>query len=359
MLSVRIIRAKTFERDIFMKKFKLFSYEPPAKGVKKNDDRASVQTDFFGFFIMYGRKFWNLSNLNLLMAVYILIVSFGVWQVSAYPIAFYAFLALAALAFGIVNTGAVYAVRGYVRGDPVYILSDFRYAVKHNWKQGILMGLLDLAVIVLLVFDLFFWSGMDVTRLPVLPETDSDTQITETVPGDAQSATVDADKENTALSAAADVKDTENTGKSDSFDPSVTVTPTAKPRSFMEKVFFYACVFLIFIYGFMRNYMYLIMVTFKLSIFKILKNSFIFAFLGIKRNLAALAGILLVCFINVYIFVYLPFVGLTLPLIITTSTVFFIGAYAAYPVIKKYMISPYYKDEDVYEEYDRIFKDRG
>ena len=43
-----------------MKKFKLFSYEPPAKGVKKNDDRASVQTDFFGFFIMYGRKFWNL-----------------------------------------------------------------------------------------------------------------------------------------------------------------------------------------------------------------------------------------------------------------------------------------------------------
>ena len=220
------------------------------------------------------------------------------------------------------------------------------------------MGLLDLAVIVLLVFDLFFWSGMDVTRLPVLPETNSDTQITETVPGDAQSATVDADKENTALSAEADVKDTENTGKSDSFDPSVTVTPTAKPRSFMEKVFFYACVFLIFIYGFMRNYMYLIMVTFKLSIFKILKNSFIFAFLGIKRNLAALAGILLVCFINVYIFVYLPFVGLTLPLIITTSTVFFIGAYAAYPVIKKYMISPYYKDEDVYEEYDRIFKDR-
>ena len=299
MLSFRIIRAKTFERDIFMKKFKLFSYEPPAKGVKKNDDRASVQTDFFGFFIMYGRKFWNLSNLNLLMAVYILIVSFGVWQLSAYPIAFYAFLALAALAFGIVNTGAVYAVRGYVRGDPVYILSDFRYAVQHNWKQGILMGLLDLAVIILLVFDLFFWSGMDVTRLPVLPETDSDTQITETVPGDAQSATVDADKENTALSAAADVKDTENTEKSDSFDPSVTVTPTAKPRSFMEKVFFYACVFLIFIYGFMRNYMYLIMVTFKLSIFKILKNSFIFAFLGIKRNLAALAGILLVCFINV------------------------------------------------------------
>ena len=233
-----------------MKKFKLFSYEPPAKGVKKNDDRASVQTDFFGFFIMYGRKFWNLSNLNLLMAVYILIVSFGVWQLSGYPIAFYGFLALAALAFGIVNTGAVYAVRGYVRGDPVYILSDFRYAVKHNWKQGILMGLLDLAVIVLLVFDLFFWSGMDVNRLPVLPETGSDTQITETVPDDAQSETIDTNRENTSPAAA----DTENPDESDSFDPSVTVTPTAKPRSFMEQVFFYAGVFLIFIDGFMRHF---------------------------------------------------------------------------------------------------------
>lgn len=96
----------------------------------------------------------------------------------------------------------------------------------------------------------------------------------------------------------------------------------------------------------MRNYMYLILVTFKLSIFKILKNSFIFAFLGIKRNLAALLGTVIVCFINVYLFVWLPLVGLTLPLIITTTTVFFIGAYAAYPVIKKYMITPYYKDEE-------------
>ena len=109
----------------------------------------------------------------------------------------------------------------------------------------------------------------------------------------------------------------------------------------------------------MRNYMYLILVTFKLSIFKILKNSFIFAFLGIKRNLAALLGTVIVCFINVYLFVWLPLVGLTLPLIITTTTVFFIGAYAAYPVIKKYMITPYYKDEEVYEEYDKIFEDRG
>jgi len=35
------------------------------------------------------------------------------------------------------------------------------------------------------------------------------------------------------------------------------------------------------------------------------------------------------------------------------------AAILAYPVIKKYMITPYYKDEEVYEEYDKIFEDRG
>ena len=343
----------------FMKKFKLFSYDPPKKGVQKDDERASVQTDFLGFFTMYGRKFWNLSNLNLLIAVYILILSLGIWKLAAYPVAFYIFLGICALAFGVVNTGAAYVVRGYVRGDPVYILSDFRYAVKHNFLQGLLLGLIDLAVIVLLVFDLFFWSGMDLNYLTSLPEnmTEPNEQSQEAAPqeDDALSSVAfdtpddKSDADNAQLS--------ENTGSAD--DSPESPAPQKKERSFWDGVFFYTCIFLILIYGFMRNYMYLILVTFKLSIFKILKNSFIFAFLGIKRNLAALLGTVIVCFINVYLFVWLPLVGLTLPLIITTTTVFFIGAYAAYPVIKKYMITPYYKDEEVYEEYDKIFEDRG
>ena len=81
--------------------------------------------------------------------------------------------------------------------------------------------------------------------------------------------------------------------------------------------------------------------------------------MGIKRNLAALFGSIVVSIINIVIFVYIPLVGLTLPLIITTSTLMFIGAYAAYPVIKKYMITPYYKDEEVFDEYDKILKTYG
>ncbi len=337
-----------------MKKFRLFSYEPPAKGVKKDSDRAGIRTDFPGFFVMYGRKFWNLSNLNLLVAVYILILSLGVWKLAAYPVAFYSFLVLAALAFGIVNTGVAYVVRGYVRGDPVYILSDFRYAVKHNLWQGILLGVIDIVIIVLLVFDLLFWSGMDLDYLTSYTEPRPDTQTEQEADSDIKDSAVldgaDFDEPTVdAVSASVAASDAET---------AEAPQQNEREHSFWDGVFFYTCIFLLILYSFMRNYIYILLVTFKLSIFKILKNAFIFAVLGIKRNLAALLGTIVVCVINVYAFVLLPLVGLTLPLIITTTTLNFIGAYAAYPVIKKYMITPYYDDEEVFEEYDRIFMDR-
>ena len=329
-----------------MKKFRLFSYNPPAKGVEKEDERASVQTDFPGFFIMYGRKFWNISNVNLLMAVYILILSLGVWLLSPYPAAFYIYLAFCALLFGIFNAGTTYLMRGYVRGDPVYIFSDFKYALKHNFLQSVILGIIDIVIVVLLVFDIFFWSGMDMNYLSSLPlaSPDEASAITEDVE-EAQDEEIQAAGEGAVVS--------ESTQEAE-------MQPEEEEHSFASGLFFYACIFLLIIYSLMRCYMYLILVTFKLSIPKILKNSFIFAFLGIKRNILAFLGIGLVCFINFYIFVYVPVIGLVLPLIITTATCSFIGAYAAYPVIKKYMITPYYKDEEVYDSYDeRIFTDRG
>ena len=118
----------------------------------------------------------------------------------------------------------------------------------------------------------------------------------------------------------------ENTAKTEETQPD---------RSFFASVSFYGCLFMLIIYLMMRNYIYLIAVTFKLSVFKILKNSFIFAFVGLKRNIMAFLGIIVVCGINLTIFIYLPMVGVVLPLIITSALCSFIGAYAAYPVIKK------------------------
>ena len=101
-------------------------------------------------------------------------------------------------------------------------------------------------------------------------------------------------------------------------------------------------IFLLLLYFMMRFYMYTIMITFDLSIFKILKNSLIFVMLALGRNFVALIGIALVVLINYGIMIaYVP-VGVVLPFILTVSLSMFIYTYAAWPKIKKVMIDPYY-----------------
>jgi uncharacterized membrane protein YesL len=102
---------------------------------------------------------------------------------------------------------------------------------------------------------------------------------------------------------------------------------------------------IILIYIIMRFYIYLMLITFDLSIFKILKNALIFTILGIKRNLIALLGILLIIAINVgLIWLCLPSgfsLPIVLPFVYLMGTILFITTFAAYPVIDKFMIKPY------------------
>jgi len=117
-------------------------------------------------------------------------------------------------------------------------------------------------------------------------------------------------------------------------------------NSFLHGIVFFGNIMLLVIYIFMRFYMYILLITFDLSFWKILKNAFIFAFLGGKRNLMAALGIILVLAIN-YMFMYilLP-LGIMLPFLITPALLTFIGMYAAWPKIRQHMIDPYYPDFD-------------
>ncbi len=114
--------------------------------------------------------------------------------------------------------------------------------------------------------------------------------------------------------------------------------------SFATDVMFYGIIALIFIYSIMRCYIYITIITFNLSIFKVLKNALIFTFLGLKRNLLGLSGTALVIFINYAFFVTFVPVGIILPMFITFGLCTFIGAYTAFPKIKEYMIDPYYDE---------------
>lgn len=133
---------------------------------------------------------------------------------------------------------------------------------------------------------------------------------------------------------------------------------------FIYDIAFYLSIFVLAVYFFMRFYMYTLLITFDLSIFKILKNSFIFALLGIKRNLIALIGIASVLILNFCLFILFMPLGIILPFVITVSFCSFIAIYCTYPVIKKIMIDPYYAEsvsdrKSLSDEDEPIFEDRG
>ena len=118
-------------------------------------------------------------------------------------------------------------------------------------------------------------------------------------------------------------------------------------ENFLTSMFFWTSVLIFILYFFMRYYMYVQMVTFKLSVFKMMKNSLIFTLLGLKRNLMALLGII-VCLILEILFLFglggllLPF-AVAAPLALLFSLFAFMKVYAAYFKIKEVMIDPYYE----------------
>lgn len=320
--------------------FKLFSH----KSITKDNEYNEIPTNFKGFFVMFGRKFWNLSNLSLLYSFFNLPFLFiflayalmdqetvisspmhsafygffhvsdssviksvfpfvsGFSEMSVASTASYVCLGIAAIGiftFGLSNAGSAYIVRAFNRGDPVFLISDFFSTIRKNWRQALITGIIDIIIIAVLLYDFLFWNQ----------------------------------------------------------------------SGFMSGVMQYFALFLCVLYFIMRFYIYTILITFDLSIYKIFKDAFLLSFLGLKRNLLGFVGIILVVVANLYICIlYIP-VGIMLPIILTIGVVMFISGYASFPVIKKYMIDPYYNenpDEDPDSESysdddddDVVFEDRG
>ncbi len=187
------------------RKFSLFDFTKEGKGVRKEDVPGEAPVGFSGFFQTLGSRFWNLTNLNLLyilcnfpLLIFLFALSgntgekvmspnnslfaplFGMMSISdsspLYNVYYgmlggsteiiipttltyilYGLSALILLTFGLSNVGFSYVLRGYVRGEGVFLISDFFSAVKRNFKQGLIMGFVDIIFMVLFTYDLMFW----------------------------------------------------------------------------------------------------------------------------------------------------------------------------------------------------------
>jgi uncharacterized membrane protein YesL len=202
----------------------------------------------------------------------------------------YALSGLIILTFGITAVGTTYNLRNMLRNEPVFMWSDFWFAIKKNFRQGFVMGIIDVLIIALLAYDIAFFYF--------------------------------------------------NIG------------------TFINNVMFYFGLFMVVLYFMMRFYIYLMLITFKLSIFKIIKNALIFAFLGIKRNVLAIVGIAVLVFINYSLLLMFVPLGAIFPFLILFGNGAFMAAYAAYGKIDDIMIKPY-KQEEPKKVSEAIFKDMG
>lgn len=290
------------------------------KGVEPGEDTTPTLKFFFK---QFGRKFTKIISLNMLMDIQVITLLiclylyffaspttpsvtytefpllYGIQQISndavtsvnlngfAYQLGLpiyntYVYWVIGAillfhiLTYGLQKVGSIYVTRGLVRGDSVFILSDYFYAMKKNIKQAIPLGIIDCAAISVLVFDFIYLYN----------------------------------------------------------------SPANSLNNFM-----YCMIIAIFIiYTIMRFYLYLMVVTFNIKLRKAFKNALIFTVLGIKRNLMALLGLAIITGLSALLIILLVPMGLVvvmvLPLIFYLATSSFIYTYAAYPVIKKYMIDP-------------------
>ena len=185
----------------------------------------------------------------------------------------YIFLGISVLflfTFGLVNVGTAYVLRNLAKGEPVFVWSDFIYAIKRNWKQALPFGIIDGLINALLIFNVY---------------------------------------------------------------------TTMSTPSFVTSMMFWGNIVLVLLYFFMRCYIYVQMVTFKLTVFKILKNSLIFAMIGLKRNVLALLGtVILIIFELGFIFGVggiLLSLGVALPLMLMFSTMAYMKVFASYFKIKE------------------------
>ncbi len=334
-------------KDTKKKRFKLFDTQREGKGVSKAD--VYTKTDLKGFFIKYKECFGRLFSINILMVlgnfplIFVLLAMSTFTRIlyltpatESFPVLHGLFLEQTEISASNLVTAGIEGLQieanamttwtyvffalgglvlftfGMVNAGTTYLLrnmvqgepaftSDFFYAVKRNWKQALPYGILDAILLFLIPFNLVTLFG-------------SGTDVFSGIMGGINLAFA-------------------------------------------------------IIYFFMRFYIYLQMVTFDLSIGKILKNSLIMTMLGMKRNLVAGLGIL--CLVILDLLLLFAFNGIfaaaaiLMPLVLLFSSGAFMAMYAAYFVVKRIMIDPYYSeparpdaaDEDTEEDDEDVAAD--
>jgi len=266
----------------------------PGKGIDKS---APEKRRFFLFFELFFEKFTKLIGLNFMYFICLLPLIFGIYysviinslietplDVLRYPPIVFTpsllgtiLLCASVFITGPATAGFTYVIRNMQRREHTWILSDFFEHFKKNFKQGIIMSIIDIAVCVVLYVALMFY-------LYIMP--------------------VDAPEMGT-------------------FIP-------------MMGAMFVGAVSIVFLWA--HYYIYTMMVTFKLDFGKLFKNSLIFAIAKLPLNLIITAFLAMIAGGIIYTLTFTGIIaGIFIPVIFFSLTGF-VTIFSTYPTIDKVMI---------------------
>jgi len=107
--------------------FGLFNYEKEGPGIEKN---APKKRAFIVFFETFFRNIWKFIRINLM----------------------YVLLSLPIVTGGLANVGITDVTRNIARDKHSFLLYDFFKAIKKNWKQGLIVRIINIIAYSLLFF---------------------------------------------------------------------------------------------------------------------------------------------------------------------------------------------------------------
>ncbi len=157
--------------------FGLFDYSKPGPGIAKD---APPKPRVMVFLDIFTRKFWNLIKINLLFSIFnipalVLLIFMGVFSTSLFPpvngIDLYMdlivrlvigsfFICIPLITVGPAQAGFTYLLRNYAREEHAFIWSDFKEHALKNFKESVIISLVDLVVVLLVVVDIYLYLKM-------------------------------------------------------------------------------------------------------------------------------------------------------------------------------------------------------
>ena len=249
----------------------MFNYSKEGPGVAKDGPK---KRPYIVFFEIFGRKIWKLTLAGLMWAVTSLLI----------------------FTRGLADAGLTFITRNYSREKHAFLREDFIESIKKNWRTALPIGIINLVVTGVMLFNIFYYA-------------------TGLMPG-----LVGSDATPMTLSI---------------WDYVVLAATTTGYVTFT----------------WMKYYIPFLMITFKLSIKQIYKNAFLFAGANLPMNLlisviliavyGLLGGAVLV-FAASKINYFVLTIVLTLMVSLVPGFRSLLIQFCIFPSIKKLIIDPYY-----------------